>query len=367
MKNIFNTLKINNYNAFFDGILPNPDTVLKRLGLNGDSLKDLLSDSHVWSCVQSRKSGVISLDWDVGENTINLKQIISNLNYESSSKAFLNAILYGFSVIEIIWEQKQINNQKLIVPTKLNPLPISNFGINSAGELQLKENQGTLPKFKTLLIRNESDESNPYGESVLSRCYWPVKFKNSSFRFWASYMEKFGSPVVIGKYPRGTSNEDAEKLLEHLSNLADDSAIVSPNDIELELKDANNHSTSAMYSEMIDKCNAEISKAILSQTLTTEVNSGSKAAAETHLKVRKEIIEQDARLLESAWNDLINIFYEINFSGTEIPKFNISKLELESTHKLARDKALVKDCGLKLANSYWARNYNIPESEIILD
>jgi len=52
----------------------------------------------------------------------------------------------------------------------------------------------------------------------------------------ANFIERYGMPIVIGKYPRGTS--DADKLLEALTNLAEGSAIVNPDDVNLELKQA---------------------------------------------------------------------------------------------------------------------------------
>ena len=46
-------------------ILPDPDIVLKKQGKDITIYKELLCDSHVYACVQSRKSGVLSLEWDI--------------------------------------------------------------------------------------------------------------------------------------------------------------------------------------------------------------------------------------------------------------------------------------------------------------
>lgn len=34
-------------------------------------------------------------------------------------------------------------------------------------------------------------------------CFWPVAFKKGGMKFWLRFAEKFGSPWVIGKHPRG--------------------------------------------------------------------------------------------------------------------------------------------------------------------
>lgn len=358
MKNIFKEIRIDNFNSYFGSILQNPDAVLQKTGKRIENMRELVSDAHVWSAMQSRKSGSLSLDWNVDDDFI--KNLINNLNYQEISRAILDAVFYGYSILEIIWER----NTNKILPIKLKVLPIEKFSFDSNGDTRLYGSDKVINSQKLIIVKNNSTNQNPYGEAVLTRCYWPVKFKNAGFRFWANYMERFGSPLVLGKYPRGTSNEDAEKLLEHLSNLTEDSAIVSPEDVAVEIKDANNYGTSAMYSEMIDKCNAEISKAILSQTLTSEVTSGSKAAAETHLKVRAEVIESDIKLLENAWNELITKIYSLNSFNSEKPIFKIDKTEIEAGFKLERDKILVKDCGLNFTKDYWVRNYRINDNEL---
>ena len=45
--------------------LPDPDIVLRKQGKDVRIYKELLCDPHVFACVQSRKAGVLSLDWDI--------------------------------------------------------------------------------------------------------------------------------------------------------------------------------------------------------------------------------------------------------------------------------------------------------------
>ena len=45
-------------------ILPDPDIVLRKQGKDMRIYKELLCDPHVFACVQSRKAGVLSLDWE---------------------------------------------------------------------------------------------------------------------------------------------------------------------------------------------------------------------------------------------------------------------------------------------------------------
>ena len=46
-------------------ILPDPDIVLKKQGKDIRIYKELLCDPHVFACIQSRKAGVLSLEWEI--------------------------------------------------------------------------------------------------------------------------------------------------------------------------------------------------------------------------------------------------------------------------------------------------------------
>ena len=60
--------------------LPDPDPVLKKQGKDIKTYREMLCDPHVWACVQSRKSGVLSLEWEIDRGKAKSKQseIIEN-------------------------------------------------------------------------------------------------------------------------------------------------------------------------------------------------------------------------------------------------------------------------------------------------
>ena len=47
------------------GLLPDPDLVLQKLGQDLTVYRELLTDAHVASCVQSRSAGVVCGEWRV--------------------------------------------------------------------------------------------------------------------------------------------------------------------------------------------------------------------------------------------------------------------------------------------------------------
>lgn len=130
-------------------------------------------------------------------------------------------------------------------------------------------------------------------------------------------------PILLGQYQRGATNDEIRSLAEQLENVYEDAVIVSPLDVQLELHEPNRSSSVDLYLELIRFANSEISKAIISQTLTTELEGGSYAASQTHFQIRKEIILSDARLVQTAVNTLIRYFGELNFPNQGLPKFRI--------------------------------------------
>lgn len=225
-KNLFKDEQI-----FNSGLLPNPNKILNKYGRNYQVLRDILNDPHVWSAVQSRKGGLLSMDFQIikSDNIISDNLINSFIKNNDNSKLFnniLDAIYYGFSVIEIIWN---IDNG-VILPSELLAKPQEWFSYSPNGDLYfIKGNKKTRIDFnKVLICKSEASFSNPYGTPLLSKIYWPLKFKNAGLKYWVRYMEKFGLPSILGQYRRGAKADEIEKLLDTLSNMNEDSVIVAP-------------------------------------------------------------------------------------------------------------------------------------------
>ena len=83
-------------------------------------------------------------------------------------------------------------------------------------------------------------------------------------------------PHFIGKHPRGAGKEETNPLADMLEDMVQDAIAVIPDDSSVEIQEADKTSSAEIYDKLIDKMNAEISKAILGQTLTNEMgNTGS--------------------------------------------------------------------------------------------
>lgn len=352
------------------GILPNPDKILSRLGKNIDTYRELLADAHIWSCIQSRKSGLLGLDFIINQNSASLfvvneiEKILNDIDIQNVMRDILEALLYGYQPMEIIWDYEP--KTKRILPKKLIAKPQEWFFVDAENNWKMrnpKDSNGTeLPPYKFIIVTFEQSYQNPYGTALLSKCYWPVTFKNGGLRFWVNFMEKYGMPILLGQYSRGASLEESQELANVLANMTQDAVIVTPSDISVELKEAVKSSSSELYKDMIKHCNTEISKAILSQTLTTELDGGSYAAAQTHYKIRKELVMSDAKIVEQTINQLIRYIVELNYGGTDFPKFKILHNDSDNLQKVERDIKL-NQCGVIFTKKYYEKTYGLSEDE----
>ena len=69
------------------------------------------------------------------------------------------------------------------------------------------------------------------------------------------------------------------------------------------VESGNKTGSSELYASLVDRCNAEMSKAILGNTLTTEASeTGTQALGTVHNKAEQELIEQDALFILNLLN-----------------------------------------------------------------
>lgn len=350
--------------------LPDPDIVLRKQGKDIRVYKELLCDSHVFACVQSRKAGVLSLEWDLNrgldkdKNAEIVENLLKNLNINKVISDILDTPLFGFTPIEVIWNK--VGN--LVLPIELKAKPPEWFCFDDDNNLKFRTKEHyygeELPSRKFLCPQSNPSYENPYGERVLSRVFWPVTFKKGGLKFWVVFTEKYGMPHLIGKHPRGATKEETDNLADLLEQMVQDAIAVIPDDSSVEIQEANKSSSAEIYEKLIDKMNSEISKAILGQTLTTEIGSaGSYAASNTHMDIRQDIIDSDKKLVEQTINQLIQWIYEINFPNADIPIFELYQEEDVDLTLAQRDKIL-SETGVKFTKEYFIKNYGFEDEDI---
>jgi len=357
------------------GSLPDPDPVLRKLGEDMTVYRDLTSDAHVWACLQSRKSGTLAREWKVaaGDDTavpvrrVKLCQaMLRKTDMHQTIADMLDAPFYGMSPVEVCW--KSSGNHWS--PKSVQAKPVEWFTFDFENNLRFVSRDNViegeeLPPYKFLLARHFASYDNPYGERLLARCFWPVTFKRGGWRFWSVFTEKYGMPWTVGKVSRNTSDPDRAKLLANLKAMVSDAVAVVNSDESVEHPDTGAKSASAdIYEKLISSANREISKAILGQTLTTEIDKGgSYSASQTHMQVRSELVEQDQKMIAGQFDTLLRWYSELNFGSGAAPVFRFIEDENIQTERAVRDTELNKQ-GVSFTKPYYTRVYGFKDDEI---
>jgi phage gp29-like protein len=351
--------------------LPNPDPVLKKLGLDIKTYKDLCVDAHIGGCVKRRKAAITAMDWEVSREQSSSKvtkaitAMLSDLDMHKVQTQMMEAALYGYQALEIAWQ----STGSLLIPVDIEAKPPEWFRFNKYNELRFLTRWNmlegeALPDKKFLIPRNEPTYQNPYGQAALAMCFWPAAFKKGGLKFWVTFCEKFGMPWVIGKHPRSASNDEKNLLLDQLADMVQDAVAVIPDDSSVEIQAASGGASGngEQYERLLMYCRSEIAIALLGQNQSTEA-SANKASATAAQDVTREIRDGDARMIEAAFNTLINWICELNFGGAAPPKYKI-KPEEDIDKTLAERDLILTQSGVKFKSTYFKRVYNLQDDDI---
>lgn len=352
----------------FGGWLPNPDSVLRKMGRQITVYRELLRDPLVGALVRRRKAAVARLDWklsgdEVADNVFELVESwLVSMDVYRLIKDVLNAPMFGYQPLELIWQQ---GSQWL--PSEIIAKPQEWFGFDSDGLLVYTQNginQEPLPPYKFVCPTHEADYLNPYGLGDLGLVFWLVTFKRGGLKFWVQFTEKYGAPWLIGKEPRSNTQADTDKLLDALEALIGNAVGTIPNDSSVEIHEASGKASSVeAYDKLIRYCGSEINIALLGQDQTTAQETNH-ASATAGLEVADDIRDSDKRIVESTFNQLIAWVVELNFGDVACPTFELFENEESGTQERAqRDKTLA-DSGVKFTAQYWKRTYGLEDGDI---
>ena len=353
--------------------LPNPDLVLKALGKDINVYRELRTDAHVGGCIRRRKSAVKALERGIDRGKAksrvarNIEAIFADLDMDRIITEMLDAVLYGYQPMEILFDRVGPYQ----VPVDIVGKPAEWFVYDEENKLRLRTRENPIkgeelhPR-KFLVPRQDASYNNPYGFPDLSMVFWPTTFKKGGLKFWVQFTEKYGSPWVVGKHPRGTGDAEAEKLLDALEDMVQDAVAVIPDDSSVEIKEAVNGANNAeVYERLLHFCRSEVSIALLGQNQTTEANS-TRASAQAGLEVTRDIRDGDKAIVEETFNTLIRWVCDLNFDDGARPTFSMWEQEEVDKVLAERDEKLVR-AGAKLTSVYFKRAYNLQDGDLAED
>jgi phage gp29-like protein len=350
--------------------LPNPDPVLKALGKDIKVYRELRADAHVGGCIRRRKAAVKALEWGLDRDKAksrvakSIEAIFADLDLSRIITEMLDAVLYGYQPMEVIWGKVG----GYLVPVDVVGKPADWFLYSPENELRFRSRQAQLqgeelPPRKFLVPRQDPSYHNPYGFADLSMCFWPTTFKKGGLKFWVQFTEKYGAPWVIGKHPRSASDAETNQLLDRLEDMVQDAVAVIPDDSSVDIKEAAGKTGSTeVYERLLHFCRSEVSIALLGQNQTTEANAN-RASAQAGLEVTRDIRDGDKAIVQEAFNTLIRWVCELNFNDGARPVFEMWEQQEVDKVLAERDEKLVR-AGAKLTPAYFKRAYSLQDGDL---
>ena len=317
-------------------LLPNPDPILRRLGKNQSVYDSVESDSHVIGELRAIRAALLAYEFRVqagGETRADKKAADFAIELLSSDLAsgkwgdtiwtIADSLFRGLAVHEIVWQRDGIT----IYPEQILDRPNRRFVFDQDRHLRLLTKEHpldgiTIPEHKFLLTRHMPSAENPYGKPLFSSCFWPYTFKHSGVKWLARFCERYGFPWVIAKYPSGVPEKEQERLVNDIAAHIEDGTLAVPEGTNVEFGNAGTGTQADVHAKLIEICNREMSKALTSQTLATEITGqGSFAAAQTHAGRAERVNEADREMIASTINTLFRWCCDFNFPNAAPPTF----------------------------------------------
>lgn len=335
-------------------------------------------DPHLFSIFQTRKLAVQGLEWEIMPYSVSTQdkkiaefvgEVLYNLDcFDDMIVDLLDAIGKGLAVSEIMWTIR--NSQVWINDIKWRHQ--KRFTYDDYWNLRLLTDESPalgieMPPAKFVVHKYKAKSGYPGRAGVLRVCAWMYLFKNYDIKDWVSFAEVYGKPIRLGKFKPGATKEDKETLYQAIVQLGTDAAGVISESTMIEFIETKTAAGATVHQALAAYCDAAMSKAVLGQTLTTEIgDKGSFAASKTHDGVRQDIKEADCKALaKTIGRDLIRPLVLFNFG--EITHMPWLKFRYEPPEDIAQTantyKVVIRDIGLPVSQEHVYERFGIPKPE----
>lgn len=352
-------------------------------------------DGHVYAELGKRRGAITSLQWDVhppekptpAEQSLaaEVQEWLQGLpEFTDVLLGMMDAVLKGFAMHELVWSAQSDGRRQVLRPA-FTFQPQRMFTTSgSRRELMLRSlappkgaaaDPAGLPAmpaeplqpFAWLAHVHQSRAGYLTRNSLCRVLAWPYLFKHYSIRDLAEFLEIFGLPLRLGKYPAGASPQEKATLLQAVVNIGHNAAGIIPQGMALEFQEAAKGSEGPFVA-MWDRMEAMESKVILGQTLTAgEGTHGTQALGNVHNEVRLDIRNADARQIEQTINaQLVRAYCLLNHAAADprrLPRFAFDTGEAEDLEAYATNLPKLAQAGLQISVD-WAHNkLRIPRAE----
>lgn len=364
--------------------LPDPDPVLRKRGDDAAILRELSADDQVTTAMLSRKNRVLNCPHfsfragapegetptpEAEELHRRFMRDLERTNLRTIISGMLDAPFYGVTPLELLWRfDGDWWHLVDIVPkpyhwfrfdSRNNPVFVGEYGLYCA-------DPRPLPPGKFVFVTHHATYDNPYGLRLLSRCLWPVSFKRGGLSFYARFVERHGMPWVVGEAPAKATAPEKRDMARGLSRMVQDAVAVIPYGANVRLEGAG-QTQGALHESFLARQDRAISKVLMGQTLTVEMEGkNSQAAAQTHADVADDLADADKAMVTDAWNEIAWLYAQVNAGpGVFAPLAEYD--EPEDLNVQADLGKKIREMGAKFTREYFTGRFGLKPEEFTLE
>ncbi len=329
-------------------------------------------DPHLHAEISKRQLATLTVDWNLRapsgasaadqRATEELEALLrEEMDIDQLILDLAGAILPGYAGIELEWEQSEGQWRAtpharsadwfMVAPEDRDTLRLRT---TAAGGEALRP--------WGWIVHHHPAKSGYLTRSGLVRVLgWPFLFRALSTRDFAEFLEIYGLPLRVGRYPRGATDDEKSTLMQAVVSIGHNAAGILPQGMEIEFQEAARGAADPFLA-MVRWAEQSISKAILGGTLTSQVDGkGSYAAAQTHDEVRDDIKRADLRLIaRTLTRDLVTPLARLNTGLKTVPQFRFDTAENEDMGALAESLPKLVDAGVRIPQSWVHDKLRIP-------
>lgn len=301
-----------------------------------------------------------------------VQEAYEHLDIHQLIKSFVAPYISGAKLYRMLWEQEEFGyNKKLWFPKKVQKVEPNNMLMDKNPEsetygqmlIMTREHPEGIPlsdlHYSSYIFLEDGDAENRYDRVGVARKVVPwfvgVQFVQG---WWLQYIEGYGAPMRIGRYPQGASSTAKIDMERYLRVLGQHGYALFPQDMEVQLLEANRQGTITTYGDFIKKAHDEYAIAMLGQSDTIgDKRNGSFARTQVTNDIRIDIVANVAKIVENGFRQLNDKIIRVNY-GNEyvrrlVPKFDVVIVKSADSQVKANTAILAQNNGIPIPVDYW--------------
>jgi phage gp29-like protein len=167
--------------------------------------------------------------------------------------------------------------------------------------------------------------------------------KSYTLADWLAFCEVYGMPLRIAKYdPDTMTQSEIDQLKIAIANVGHDAAALVPRGADIDIVDARrpNANGKNVFEGLANYWDAQLSKAVVGQTMTTDDGS-SKSQAEVHDNVRLDLKHADARAVSTTvYAQIAKPWTYYNYGDVELTPRAVPSVDPPEDLKMFTESAL---------------------------